>query len=110
MHQTIRFSLKFHCFLSALTCFKNSHYELCADTCSSTCASLTKSQKCPMCQEGCQCDDGFLFDGGECKTLDDCGCNVDGKFYKVRIYLVRSFHFNFYLFIINCIQTWHQWQ
>ncbi|XP_051751504.1 IgGFc-binding protein isoform X1 [Ctenopharyngodon idella] len=65
-----------------LTCFKNSHYELCADTCSSTCASLTKSQKCPMCQEGCQCDDGFLFDGGECKTLDSCGCHADGKFYK----------------------------
>lgn len=37
-----------------------------------------------MCQEGCQCDDGFLFDGGECKTLQDCGCNVNGKFYKVR--------------------------
>ncbi|XP_056314201.1 IgGFc-binding protein-like [Danio aesculapii] len=65
-----------------LTCFKNSHYELCTDTCSSTCASLTKSQRCPLCQEGCQCDDGFLFDGGECKALQDCGCHVDGTFYK----------------------------
>ncbi|TRZ04178.1 hypothetical protein DNTS_007800 [Danionella cerebrum] len=65
-----------------VTCSKNSHYELCADTCSSTCASLTKSRKCPLCQEGCQCDDGFLFDGGECKALQDCGCHVLGTFYK----------------------------
>ncbi|TRZ04176.1 hypothetical protein DNTS_007800 [Danionella cerebrum] len=65
-----------------ITCSKNSHYELCADTCSSTCASLTKSRKCPLCQEGCQCDDGFLFDGGECKALQDCGCHVLGTFYK----------------------------
>ncbi|XP_056600893.1 IgGFc-binding protein [Triplophysa dalaica] len=63
-------------------CFEKSHYELCADTCSSTCASLTKSQKCPPCHEGCQCDDGFVFDGGECKALKDCGCYADGKYYK----------------------------
>ncbi|XP_051955226.1 IgGFc-binding protein [Xyrauchen texanus] len=66
----------------ALMCFKSSHYELCADTCSSTCASLTQSQRCPPCHEGCQCDDGFLFDGGECKMLEDCGCHVDGRNYK----------------------------
>jgi len=54
-----------------------------------------------MCQEGCQCDDGFLFDGGECKTLDSCGCHADGKFYKVRIYPVCSFDFIFiYLLLI----------
>ncbi|XP_073670729.1 IgGFc-binding protein [Paramisgurnus dabryanus] len=63
-------------------CFMNSHYELCADTCTSTCASLTKSEKCPQCHEGCQCDDGFVFDGGECKTLKDCGCQINGLFYK----------------------------
>ncbi|XP_067294460.1 IgGFc-binding protein [Pseudorasbora parva] len=73
-----------------LACLKNSHYELCADTCSSTCASLTSLQKCPMCQEGCQCDDGFLFDGGECKPLDDCGCYVDGKFYKSGETVIRG--------------------
>ncbi|KAI7809150.1 putative IgGFc-binding protein-like, partial [Triplophysa rosa] len=49
-------------------CFENSHFEMCADTCSSTCASLTESQKCPPCHEGCQCDDGLVFDGGECKA------------------------------------------
>lgn len=53
-----------------------------------------------MCQEGCQCDDGFLFDGGECKTLDSCGCYVDGTFYKVRIYPARSFDFIYLLLIV----------
>uniref|UniRef100_A0A8C1RZE9 Si:dkey-65b12.6 n=1 Tax=Cyprinus carpio TaxID=7962 RepID=A0A8C1RZE9_CYPCA len=73
-----------------LTCFKNSHYELCADSCSTTCASLTKSQKCPLCQEGCQCDDDFLFDGGECRTVDSCGCHVDGTFYKSGQTVIRG--------------------
>ncbi|KAI4893837.1 hypothetical protein NFI96_020826 [Prochilodus magdalenae] len=65
-----------------MTCPIRSHYELCADTCSSTCASLTVSYACPVCQEGCQCDEGYVFDGSECKLVNDCGCLVDGKFYK----------------------------
>uniref|UniRef100_A0A4W5L3C1 Si:dkey-65b12.6 n=1 Tax=Hucho hucho TaxID=62062 RepID=A0A4W5L3C1_9TELE len=65
-----------------LTCPANSHYELCADTCSSTCDSLSESPKCPLCQEGCQCDDGFVFDGGKCVLLENCGCVVDGHYYK----------------------------
>ncbi|XP_049323399.1 IgGFc-binding protein [Astyanax mexicanus] len=65
-----------------MTCPAKSHYELCADTCSSTCASLTMSQTCPVCLEGCQCDEGFVFDGGECKPVDDCGCLVNGRYYK----------------------------
>ncbi|XP_064884055.1 LOW QUALITY PROTEIN: IgGFc-binding protein-like [Oncorhynchus nerka] len=65
-----------------LTCPANSHYELCADTCSSTCYSLSESPKCPLCQEGCQCDDGFVFDGGKCVLLENCGCVVDGHYYK----------------------------
>ncbi|XP_062394660.1 IgGFc-binding protein-like [Sardina pilchardus] len=65
-----------------MTCPKNSQYELCADTCSTTCASLTTPQKCSHCQEGCECEDGFAFDGGECKPLGKCGCVVDGRTYK----------------------------
>uniref|UniRef100_A0A8C9V6I5 Si:dkey-65b12.6 n=1 Tax=Scleropages formosus TaxID=113540 RepID=A0A8C9V6I5_SCLFO len=68
---------------AAVRCPANSHYELCADTCSSTCASLSVSSKCPKCQEGCQCDDGFVFDGDMCVPLQDCGCFVDGHYYKV---------------------------
>uniref|UniRef100_A0A8C9SDT8 Si:dkey-65b12.6 n=1 Tax=Scleropages formosus TaxID=113540 RepID=A0A8C9SDT8_SCLFO len=66
----------------SVRCPANSHYELCADTCSSTCASLSVSSKCPKCQEGCQCDDGFVFDGDVCVPLQDCGCFVDGHYYK----------------------------
>ncbi|XP_064817161.1 IgGFc-binding protein-like [Oncorhynchus masou masou] len=65
-----------------LTCPANSHYELCADTCSSTCYSLSESPKYPLCQEGCQCSDGFVFDGGKCVLLENCGCVVDGHYYK----------------------------
>ncbi|XP_017564177.2 IgGFc-binding protein-like [Pygocentrus nattereri] len=65
-----------------MTCPTSSHYELCADTCSSTCASLTVSHTCPVCLEGCQCDEGYVFDGGECKPVSDCGCLVDGRYYK----------------------------
>ncbi|XP_076136862.1 IgGFc-binding protein-like [Alosa pseudoharengus] len=66
----------------SMTCPKNSQYELCADTCSTTCASLTTPQKCSHCQEGCECEDGFAFDGGECRPLGKCGCVVDGRYYK----------------------------
>ncbi|XP_066518523.1 IgGFc-binding protein [Hoplias malabaricus] len=65
-----------------MTCSANSHYELCADTCSSTCASLTMTHTCPVCLEGCQCDEGYVFDGGECKPVEHCGCMVNGKYYK----------------------------
>ncbi|XP_017564176.2 IgGFc-binding protein-like [Pygocentrus nattereri] len=65
-----------------MTCPAKSHYELCADTCSSTCASLMMSHTCPVCLEGCQCDEGYVFDGGECKPLSDCGCLVRGRYYK----------------------------
>ncbi|KAL7835924.1 hypothetical protein SRHO_G00282710 [Serrasalmus rhombeus] len=67
---------------NAMTCPAKSHYELCADTCSSTCASLMMSHTCPVCLEGCQCDEGYVFDGGECKPLSDCGCLVRGRYYK----------------------------
>uniref|UniRef100_A0A8C4T5C3 IgGFc-binding protein-like n=1 Tax=Erpetoichthys calabaricus TaxID=27687 RepID=A0A8C4T5C3_ERPCA len=64
------------------TCPANSHYELCTDTCSTTCASLFASVQCSVCREGCQCNDGFVFDGESCVTLDGCGCLVNGRYYK----------------------------
>ncbi|KAJ8289737.1 hypothetical protein GJAV_G00004700 [Gymnothorax javanicus] len=66
----------------SIECPARSHYELCADTCSSTCASLSVSIKCASCQEGCQCDDGFVFDGELCVPLDSCGCMENGRYYK----------------------------
>uniref|UniRef100_W5M7M8 IgGFc-binding protein-like n=1 Tax=Lepisosteus oculatus TaxID=7918 RepID=W5M7M8_LEPOC len=65
-----------------LKCPANSHYELCADTCAATCASLSQAVRCPRCQEGCQCDEGFVFTAGACVPLESCGCMVEGRYYK----------------------------
>ncbi|XP_071324408.1 IgGFc-binding protein-like [Trachinotus anak] len=65
-----------------VTCASGSHYELCSSSCSSTCFSLERSGPCPMCQEGCQCDDGLMADGDRCVPVEKCGCVVDGQYYK----------------------------
>ncbi|XP_051922507.1 IgGFc-binding protein-like [Hippocampus zosterae] len=65
-----------------LKCRAGSHYELCSSSCSSTCASLERSAPCPVCQEGCQCDDGLTSDGDRCVPVEQCGCVVDGHYYK----------------------------
>ncbi|KAM9114696.1 IgGFc-binding protein [Pangshura tecta] len=66
-----------------LRCPANSHYELCADLCTTTCASITEARECPdTCAEGCQCDEGFLFDGQGCVALQSCGCFNKGRYYK----------------------------
>ncbi|NXA23172.1 FCGBP protein, partial [Ibidorhyncha struthersii] len=58
-----------------LSCPPNSHYELCTRSCAHTCASLSASPRCsPKCFEGCQCDEGFLFNGDECVPMGSCGC------------------------------------
>ncbi|NXW62430.1 FCGBP protein, partial [Eurystomus gularis] len=58
-----------------LSCPPHSHYELCTRTCDFTCASLSVPARCSWtCFEGCQCDDGFLFDGEACVSLEQCGC------------------------------------
>uniref|UniRef100_A0A670JHY8 Fc fragment of IgG binding protein n=1 Tax=Podarcis muralis TaxID=64176 RepID=A0A670JHY8_PODMU len=66
-----------------LSCPPNSQYSLCADLCSTHCAGITDSRICPgTCAEGCQCDDGFFFDGLGCVTVETCGCNDNGTYYK----------------------------
>uniref|UniRef100_A0A7N4P0N7 VWFD domain-containing protein n=1 Tax=Sarcophilus harrisii TaxID=9305 RepID=A0A7N4P0N7_SARHA len=66
-----------------LECPPNSHYELCADTCSLGCSALSAPPNCPgTCSEGCQCDVGFVSDGRACIPLQDCGCYVDGRYYE----------------------------
>ncbi|KAM7138226.1 IgGFc-binding protein-like isoform 3-T3 [Macrochelys suwanniensis] len=65
----------------SLTCPANSHYEICADLCTTTCTG--DIMDCPeTCAEGCQCDEGFLFDGQGCVTLESCGCFERGRYYK----------------------------
>uniref|UniRef100_A0A8C5F079 VWFD domain-containing protein n=1 Tax=Gopherus evgoodei TaxID=1825980 RepID=A0A8C5F079_9SAUR len=74
-----------------LRCPANGHYELCADLCTTTCARITDARKCPdTCAEGCQCDDGFLFDGQGCVPLQSCGCFNMGLYYKPNNTVLRK--------------------
>ncbi|NWZ86662.1 FCGBP protein, partial [Poecile atricapillus] len=58
-----------------LSCPPNSHYELCTRTCDLTCAALVGPARCTWgCFEGCQCDEGFVFDGDTCVSPEHCGC------------------------------------
>uniref|UniRef100_A0AAV2MDB6 VWFD domain-containing protein n=1 Tax=Knipowitschia caucasica TaxID=637954 RepID=A0AAV2MDB6_KNICA len=63
---------------------QNSHYELCADTCRGTCAGLLKAVSCSEnCFEGCQCDQGLVFDGDQCVSPSKCGCLHGDRYLKV---------------------------
>ncbi|XP_044846801.1 IgGFc-binding protein-like [Mauremys mutica] len=64
-----------------VSCPVNSHYEVCADLCTTRCTG--DIMDCPeTCAEGCQCDEGFFFDGQGCVTLQSCGCFEQGRYYK----------------------------
>lgn len=66
-----------------MKCPANSHYEVCADPCSSSCAGLSEIVKCSdSCTEGCECDPGFLYDGHGCVRETECGCYDNGRTYK----------------------------
>ncbi|XP_063168375.1 IgGFc-binding protein-like [Candoia aspera] len=64
-------------------CPANSHYETCATTCGFSCASLYTTLQCTgNCFEGCQCNDGYMFDGNACVPLEKCGCTHSGLYFK----------------------------
>ncbi|XP_045148926.1 IgGFc-binding protein [Echinops telfairi] len=66
-----------------MACPPNSHYELCADTCSLGCSALSAPPQCPDgCAEGCQCDPGFLWDSQGCVPMEKCGCYHEGVYYE----------------------------
>uniref|UniRef100_A0A665WKG4 Si:ch211-39f2.3 n=1 Tax=Echeneis naucrates TaxID=173247 RepID=A0A665WKG4_ECHNA len=63
------------------TCPLNSHYELCGSTCPFACPSLSAPFSCgTLCQEGCQCDDGFVLSGNQCVPPTSCGCYHEGHY------------------------------
>ncbi|XP_043935264.1 LOW QUALITY PROTEIN: IgGFc-binding protein-like [Protopterus annectens] len=67
-----------------LSCMANSHYKLCADICATSCAGIYEPVNCPKhCAEGCECDDGYFFDGQECVDINHCGCYENGRYYKL---------------------------
>ncbi|XP_031817456.1 IgGFc-binding protein-like [Sarcophilus harrisii] len=65
-----------------MACPIHSHYELCGSSCPNSCAepNLTASCRTP-CQEGCQCDQGFVLSGTDCVPLAQCGCTAQGRYY-----------------------------
>ncbi|XP_067172889.1 IgGFc-binding protein-like, partial [Apteryx mantelli] len=66
-----------------LSCPPHGHYELCTRSCDFTCASLSVAAPCGRrCFEGCQCDDGYLFDGAACVSVERCGCMHQGRYLK----------------------------
>ncbi|XP_055655119.1 IgGFc-binding protein-like isoform X1 [Falco peregrinus] len=74
-----------------LSCPPHSHYELCTRTCDFTCASLSMPAPCSWtCFEGCQCDDGYLFDGEACVSLEQCGCMHQGRYFKARETIISN--------------------
>ncbi|XP_074710546.1 IgGFc-binding protein-like [Strix uralensis] len=74
-----------------LSCPPHSHYELCTRTCDFTCSSLSVPAPCSWtCFEGCQCDDGYLFDGEACVSLERCGCTHQGRYFKAGETVVSS--------------------
>ncbi|XP_078002469.1 zonadhesin-like [Phascolarctos cinereus] len=65
-----------------MACPTHSHYELCGSSCPNSCAepNLTASCQTP-CQEGCQCDQGFVLSGTDCVPPAQCGCAWEGSYY-----------------------------
>uniref|UniRef100_H2LLR8 VWFD domain-containing protein n=1 Tax=Oryzias latipes TaxID=8090 RepID=H2LLR8_ORYLA len=64
-------------------CPSNSHYELCGTSCPSTCPSLSFPFSCDSpCQDGCQCNDGFVLNGNQCVPPTSCGCYHEGRYWQ----------------------------
>uniref|UniRef100_A0A3Q2CMV0 Tectorin alpha n=1 Tax=Cyprinodon variegatus TaxID=28743 RepID=A0A3Q2CMV0_CYPVA len=63
-----------------LPCPENSHFEECTTACPLTCTNLDELEEpCPLpCEEGCQCEEGFVLRDGLCVARSDCGCMYHG--------------------------------
>lgn len=78
-------------FLPAMKCPANSHYEVCANNWALTCPGLTDIVPATQeCTEGCECNDGFLFDGEKCIIKKKCGCFDNGRSYKVKVNMLDA--------------------
>ncbi|KAG8433675.1 hypothetical protein GDO86_012140 [Hymenochirus boettgeri] len=77
--------------LCPFSCQQNSHYEVCTHTCEVSCAGITTSESCTInCFEGCECDEGYMFDGDKCVTMDQCGCVYNGRYMGVGTSVLSS--------------------
>ncbi|XP_043849817.1 IgGFc-binding protein-like [Dromiciops gliroides] len=65
-----------------MACPTHSHYELCGSSCPNSCTDRTLANQCQTpCQEGCQCDPGFVLSGTDCVPPTQCGCTSEGRYY-----------------------------
>ncbi|XP_051727385.1 MAM and LDL-receptor class A domain-containing protein 1-like isoform X11 [Ctenopharyngodon idella] len=67
-----------------VSCGPHSHYNACASGCPETCSSLDTTGPCGICEERCECDDGFMLSGGVCVQAKDCGCWANKQHYSIR--------------------------
>uniref|UniRef100_A0A4W3GVP4 Tectorin alpha n=1 Tax=Callorhinchus milii TaxID=7868 RepID=A0A4W3GVP4_CALMI len=66
-----------------ISCPVDSHYVSCMSVCQPRCTTLKPQRDCNhYCVEGCQCNNGFVLNGGSCILPQDCGCVVDNKYYQ----------------------------
>ncbi|OXB53276.1 hypothetical protein ASZ78_008465, partial [Callipepla squamata] len=73
------------------SCPTNSTYSLCANLCTNSCSRPSGASECPQtCAEGCSCDEGFAFDGEGCVPKKECGCFVDGVYYKPHEWVLKE--------------------
>ncbi|XP_078509937.1 alpha-tectorin-like [Lissotriton helveticus] len=68
----------------ALACPDHSHYDLCGNQCQASCATSILGAHCTSaCSEGCFCNEGYRRSGDDCVPATDCGCEHQGRYYKV---------------------------
>ncbi|XP_068547554.1 IgGFc-binding protein-like isoform X8 [Anas acuta] len=66
-----------------VACPPNSHYNPCTSACPATCTDPLASKNCSKpCVEGCECNNGFVISGGQCVSMNNCGCLLNDKYYE----------------------------
>ncbi|CAH1270695.1 ZAN [Branchiostoma lanceolatum] len=70
---------------ASLDCPANSTYSNCTSPCPATCLNPIAPEQCNRsCEEGCECDEGFLLSGQECVMKEQCGCTDDeGRYFML---------------------------
>lgn len=66
---------------SLASCPANAHDEPCA--CPASCQS-PKPNCGLLCEPGCVCNSGFLFNDSQCINASSCNCFYNNNYYKVR--------------------------